>query len=216
MGIVLTNANVQVTDNKRIQLLLKPLAVVLATPELAQSPLTWIDARLGIGNGTVTLTNATVRSSLFEAGLEKGGTMTLNEVLTNSTFNNIPVKIAVVGSVTKHLQFLSATSANNTSSNYVPLPQFYAIGGTLGKPDPHIDKSALLKSAASEAIGRVGGDAGKLLQGAAPLLGLGNTNKTAGTNAANTNATQNLIQGIGNLFNKAPKNTNAPAQRRNR
>ena len=213
--LALTNADVQVTQNKWAQRLLKPLALVLSTPELADSPLNWIDARVGIGSGAVTITNAVVRSSLFSAGVN--GTMTLDDVLTNSTINNMPVQIAVVGSVARRLKVLSTSSA---SADVVQLPQFYAIGGTLGSPDPHIDKLALFKSAVSEVIGRVGGDTGNLLKGVGGALGLsGTANQTgAATNAPATNSGGNLLQGIGNLFQKPAKAadaaTNAPAPKK--
>ena len=202
----LTNADVQVSDNKYIQQLLSPLAVVLGTPELAHSPLTWIGTRIGIANGTVTLTNATVRSSLFSAGVD--GTMTIKDVLTNSTFNNMPVRIALIGSVAKRVSFLSV----NSDTNFVPVPQFYAIGGTLGKPNPHVDKAALVRSAAVEAIGRIGGDAGKILRGA------GNLGGGTATNGPSTNASGNLLKGLGNLLEKSAKTnattTNAPAKKK--
>jgi hypothetical protein len=210
LGLTLTNADVKVSNNKFLQSLLIPLAAVLQTPELAQSPLTWIDADVGIANGTVTLSNATVRSSLFTAGID--GTITLKEVLTNSTFNKMPVHLALVGSVAQRVQFLSV----NSTSNYVALPQFYAIGGTLGKPDPQIDKTALVKSAATEAIGRIGGDAGKILRGVGNLGGA--STNAAGTNTTSTNAVGNLLRGLGTLLEKPPKTnappTNAPANRR--
>jgi hypothetical protein len=206
IGFTLTNANVQVSKNKYIQLILNPLAVVLGTPELAESPLTWMDTQIGIGTGTVTLTNATVRSSLFSAGVD--GTITLQDVLTNSTLNNLPVRIALVGSVAKRVAFLPVIG-NGTDS--VSLPQFYAIGGTLGKPDPHVDKAALLKGAVTGTIGRVGGEAGRVLQG------LGNIGGGSSTNGGSTNAVGNLIQGLGNLLQKPGKtnaaDTNAPAKK---
>ena len=223
--LTLTNANVQVTQNKWIQSLLSPLALALSAPELAQSPLNWIDARTGIGSGTVTVTNATVRSSAFSAGID--GTMTLNDVLTNSTFNNMPVRIAIVGtlsSLTK--RFVKSGDTNE----YIVLPQFYAIGGTLGKPNPHIDKSALLKGAASEVISRVGGDTGNILRNLGGSLGLTPTNQASNatstnkgqTNApaASTNSLNNLLRGLGGALEKPASTnattttTNAPAQKK--
>ena len=93
----LTNGNVQVTQIPRIQMLLKPLALVLRVPELANSPLNWIDARIGVAAGTVTLTNSTAESSLFRAGT--AGTITLAQVLTNSTLNKLPVNLELRRSV---------------------------------------------------------------------------------------------------------------------
>ena len=203
--LTLTNANVQISQNKYVQMLLQPLALALQVPELANSPLNWLDARVGIGGGTVTLTNAIAESSLFRAGLSSG-TMTLKDVLTNSTFNNLPVSIELRRSVAGWAKNLPGATS---STNFVALPYFYSIGGTLGEPKPRVDTKAVASLLLQGALQNVGGDAGKVLKG----LGLGGG---PSTNAASTNAVGNLIQGLGALLDKSAKTnasgTNAPAK----
>ena len=150
-------------------------------------------------SASITLTNSTAESSLFRAGT--AGTITLAQVLTNSTLNKLPVNIELRRSVAGWAKNLPGATR---SAGFVPLPYFYTIGGTLGKPDPHIDTGAIARVVLGEVLQGVGGDAGKILQG----IGLGG--KTTSTNAPTTNAPSNVLQGIGGLFQK-PAKTNAPA-----
>jgi len=224
-GFTLTNAEVQVTTYKWLQKVLKPLATVLQLPELAQSPLSWIDASAGVANGTVTLTNATAESSLFRAGLASG-TVTLKDVLTNSTINNLPVRIELRRSLVSRVKFLEAVGA--PSGDFLTLPHFYTLGGTIGEPNPHIDYVAVGKWGLTQGLRQLGG---KDLNRTLDALGLGGGTKPAaptnapatnapGTNAPATNAQPTILDVLPGLFQKQPKNeppkTNAPAQRRRR
>jgi hypothetical protein len=170
--------------------------------------LSWIDAQLGLGSGKVTLTNAVVESSLLRAGL--AGTMTLNDVMTNSTLDNLPTKIELHRSLVQRVKFLEAVGTVN--GDFVALPHFYTIGGTLGKPDPHIDYTAITKWGISIGLKQLGG---KDAQGVLGALGLGGK---GGTNASNTNASGNLIQNVGGLLQKQASTntatTNAPARKK--
>jgi len=217
IGFTVTNAEVQVTKYQWLQTVLKPLATVLTVPELASSPLSWIDTSAGIGNGTVTLTNATAESSLFRAGLASG-TVTLKEVITNSTLNNLPVKIELRKSLTDRVKYLEAVGT--PSGDFLALPHFYTLGGTVGKPNPHIDYAAVTKWGLTTGLRQLGGkDVNRTLD----ALGLGGggarTNAAgASTNAPATNATQSLLRGLGGLLQKQSSTntatTNAPPEKK--
>ena len=200
----------------------------------------WIDARVGIGSGTVTLTNTTIESSLLRANVP--GTVTLNDIITNSTLNNLPVQLEFRRSMVGKIKYLPTTGS---TGEWVGILDFYKIGGTVGKPDPHVDKVALTKIAAGEALKNVnlGKDANRILQG----LGIGGsgTNQSGGTNApagsnsvggllqgilqprqggttnasgtnapAATNAVGNLIRGLGGFLERKPAHTNTQQRRR--
>lgn len=200
VGLVLTNANVQVTQYKRLQKILAPIALALRIPQLSESPLNWVDARATIGSGTVTLSGVTAESSIFRAGLN--GTVSIAEVLTNSILNKLPVEIALRRNIADVARLTPAgTSAD---AQFVPLPKFVTVAGTVGDPKTEIDKIAVTRLLASTVGNYVGGDAGKILRG------VGNLGSGSSTNAGSTNSTSNLIQGLGDLFKKTPK-TNAPA-----
>ncbi|HWN94724.1 MAG TPA: hypothetical protein VNT99_06815, partial [Methylomirabilota bacterium] len=102
---------------------------------------------------------------------------------------------------------------------FVALPRFVSIAGTVGEPKPSIDAIAAGRILAGTIGNFVGGDAGKLLRGLGNIGSGSTTNQTGTTtNAAATNATQNLIRGLGELLQKPAKTnaatTNAPAEKK--
>jgi hypothetical protein len=199
LGLSLTNANIQVTQYKRLQKILAPIALALRIPQLSESPLNWVDARAIIGNGTVTLPSVTAESSVFRAGL--AGTVSIAEVLTNSVLNKLPVDIAL----RKNIADVARLTPPGTPADaqFVPLPKFVSVAGTVGDPKTEIDKIAVTRLLAGTVGNYVGGDAGKILRG------VGNLGSGTSTNATSTNTTGNLIQGLGTLLQRPPK-TNAP------
>ena len=212
-GLTLTNADIKVLDNPRLQKILRPIALALRIPELANSPLNWVDARAVISNGTINLPVTTAESSVFRAGLS--GTITMVEILTNSTLNRLPVDLALSRNVAERARMAPSDLATNVQ--FVTLPQFVSIGGTVGEPKPQIDSVAVGRILAGTIGTFVGGDAGKILRGLGNLGQGGGTNQT-GTNATSTNAVGNLLQNLGGLLQKTPKtntaSTNAPAPKK--
>ncbi len=214
LGLTLTNADIKVLDNPRLQKILRPIALAIRVPELANSPLSWVDAQVAISNGTINIPVGTAESSVFRAGLS--GTITMAEVLTNSTLNKLPVDLALSRKVAERARLAPADLATNVQ--FVALPRFAAVAGTVGDPKPQIDSVAVGRILAGTIGNFVGGDAGKILRGLGNLGPGGGTN-ASGTNTANTNATGNLLQNLGGLLQKSGKTnattTNAPAQKKN-
>ena len=204
IGFTLTNANVQVTQNRLAKEILTAIAIALRTPQVAQSPLTWIDAQMSIANGTVTMPGANFESSVLRGGAS--GTITMQDVLTNSTLNSLPVDIALRRNVADAARFTPAGTPTNAA--FVPLPRFVSVAGTVGEPKAKIDTIATARLLAGTVGNYLGGDAGRVLQG------LGNLGGSSSTNTSSTNAVGNLIQGLGNLLQKPAKtDTNAPAKK---
>jgi hypothetical protein len=205
VSLTLTNANVQVTQNKWIRNILQPIGAALPVPQFSESPLTWVDARTTMGNGTVTLQGVMVESSVFQGGLT--GTVSLVEILTNSTLNKLPVDIALRRNVADVARL--TPTGTPADARFVLLPRFVSVAGTVGVPKTEIDKIAAGRLLLGTAGNIVGGDAGKLLKGVGNLGGGTSTTGTS-TNAGSTNTTGSLIKGIGDLFQK-PTKTNPPA-----
>ncbi len=205
----LTNADVKVTKSKLLKQILTPIGLALRVPEIADSPLDWIAAKTVISNGVVNIAAATVESSVFRADVM--GSITLAEVLTNSTLNKLPVDLALSRNVAQRARLAPPDLATN--AEFVPLPRFVAVTGTLGDPQSKIDSIAVGRILAGTVGNFVGGDVGKVLRGLGNVGGA-STNQT-GTNVTSTNSVGNLIQGLGTLFQKTPKTntatTNAPA-----
>jgi len=191
-AINLTNLNYEVVGPK-LRRVLVPISLALQVPELAQTPINWVSAQTDIGKGIVNLKHLGVESEAFYA--ESAGPITLADVLTNSTLN-LPVDLSLRRNFAQKAGLLSSDTPTN--SKYAKIPRFVSIKGTVGAPDSDINKLAL---------------AGMLARGAA-AFGLGNektekalgavgdllTGRSSGTNAAGTNNTANLVQGLGSLL----------------
>jgi hypothetical protein len=216
LSFTLTNAQVKVADvrfeNRYAGWLVKWLPTVakyLQVPELMDSPVTLVDSQVQIANGVATLNRAFIESPAFQANVP--GTVTLKEVMTNSTLNKLPLHLTLRRSIAEKAR-LAAKDTNGPP--YVDLPSFVSIEGTVGKPKYDVNEKAVVQLIAKAASGFIKGDAGNLLRGLGNF-GTSTSTNAGGTNAASTNATGNLIQGLGNLLLKQPKTnstaTNAPA-----
>ena len=168
--------------------------------DVSRSPIDVITARGSAGDGRVTVEQAVVRSTVFEADVTNG-TVTLAPVLTNSPID-FPVGILLSQPIAQRIPGLasnntstnmSASTNSNASANtnltanisYVKVPDFYVEKGTLGKPKPSINATSLGKGVIEKFVPGLGGVAG-------------------------TNGAGNLLQGIGGLL-QGGANTNQPA-----
>jgi len=146
------------------------------------------------------LSGVNAESSVFRAGL--AGTVSIAEVLTNSVLNKLPVEIALRRNIADAARL--TPPGTPADAQFVALPKFVSVEGTVGDPKTEIDKIAVTRLLAGTIGNYVGGDVGKALRG------VGNLGSNSSTNTSGTNTTSNLIQGLGNLLQKSPK-TNAPA-----
>lgn len=165
--------------------------------DLSKSPVDVISAKGSAGSGKIGLQQAVVQSSAFRA--EASGTVTLAAILTNSVIE-IPVGVYLSRPISERLNLVSSDTPTNAP--YVKLPDFLTMKGTVGKPDPAINKLAL-GSVALKTIGGAlpaGGKAGEVLQGIQGILG-GNKPSGTSTNAAPTQPATNQSP-VGNLLNQ--------------
>lgn len=169
--------------------------------ELLKSPVDVISASADMGGGQVKLKRGLVQSRAFVARAQ--GTVTLAEILTNSTMN-IPLNV----SIARHLAESVSLVPPNTPTNavYVTLPDYVALKGTLGEPSADVNTRALVGTALQQFGGQIPGvdkKTGNMLQGLGGVLS-GGGGGGAGTNApVDTNApaatnrpVENLIKGI--------------------
>jgi uncharacterized protein involved in outer membrane biogenesis len=215
VSFILTNAEVKVADarfeNRYAGWLVKWLPTVakyLQVPELMNTPITLVDSQVQITNGVARLSRTFLESPAFQANVP--GTVTLNEIMTNSTLNKLPVQLTLRRSIAE----MARLEPKGRQTPYVELPSFVSIEGTVGKPKYDVNEKAVLQLVAKAASGFLKGDAGNLLRG------LGTPGTTTTTNAAgSTNASPSTTESVGNLlkgFLNKPEKTNAPAQKRNR
>jgi hypothetical protein len=226
IGFTLTNAEVKYADarfeNRYLGWLVKwvpPVARLLQAPELADSPISLVDSQIGITNGTVNLRRTLLESSTYQANVP--GTITLNEVITNSTLNKLPVQLALRRSLAEKAHLAARESGQ---SPYVEFPSFVAIEGTVGKPKYDLNEKAVLQLIAKAASGFIKGDVGNVLRNFGNSGATTTSTNQAQTNApaASTNSVNNLLRGLGNALQKPASTnattntsaTNAPAQKK--
>jgi len=177
--------------------------------QLTAAPIDVIVANGDIGAGRVQVQQAEVRSTAFDA--TANGDITLAPILTNSTIQ-IPVSVSLSRALGDKIGLVNADTPTNAV--YVPMPQFLTMKGTVGDPNPQINKLAVAALAAKTGSGLVkgiggatGGKVEGILQGVGTLLG-GNAAPAA---APNTNAPpanvqpQNPVNDLLNLFKKPKK-----------
>ena len=202
----LTNMNYQIVG-PRLRRVLVPIALALRVPELAESPVNWAAADAQIGSGKVDLQRFAVESEAFFA--QSGGEIILDQVLTNSALN-LPLDLSLRRSLA--IKARVASSSVPEDQKFVQLPRFVTVEGTLGAPEPNINKLALtgvlLQAAEKAGIGSdkvegVLGDLGNILTG---------QNQAGGTNAPGTNQSAgNILRGLGGLLGGDKQNTSTNA-----
>jgi hypothetical protein len=201
-SLVFTNANIQLVGRT-----LRPILVVIGTalrvPEIANSPVSWLDANLAFGEGRITLQQFQAAGPAF-AGTSQG-TVRIARVLTNSPIQNIPVNFALSQSLANRAGFRS--SGTNA---YVDLGTVAHIRGTLGDPDPKVDYARLALITGQMLGGAAPGAGtnivGGLLQG---LLGGRNVTSTNAPPAPATNsppATRTNENRSGTILDLLPRN----------
>ncbi len=198
----LTNLNYQVLGPKMRRIIV-PIAFVLRVNEITNTPINWIGGQLDIGGGYVNVTKMDVQSEAFAA--QAAGRITLENVLTNSTLD-IPLEISLRRSLAQKASLLAAGTPED--AKYSSLPKFVTVKGTVGEPDPDINKlviaGLIAKGAAGLGLNLGNETAGKALNLVGNVLG-GGSSTNANTNTTATGILKGLLGG-----NKAAE-TNAPA-----
>lgn len=148
------------------------IADALKLNEIQNSPITGVHLHTTMGNGKITGTDVGAGSDAFQA--QTAGTITLANVLTNSTIDNWPVHLALSKGPAQRLGFVPANAQPN--QQFFSIPDFVALNGTVGTPGSKIDKVQL-----------------------AVILGRSGVNVY--NDVRKGNITTNAIDAIGNLLN---------------
>jgi hypothetical protein len=208
LDFALTNINYTV-GGPVIRMILVPISLALKAPELTESPINWVAGQTIISNGVVHVQNTSVESEAFLAAL--AGTVTLENVITNSTIN-LPMNFSLRRSLAEKSGILPANTPEDVK--FASLGNIYSIRGTVGAPQPDPNKTALAGLALRGVGGLVKDEKASQIIG-----GLGNIlsgNKASSTNSgAATNSSSSplggIVQGLGGLLGTQSKATNAPA-----
>ena len=164
----LTNANIQLVGPKT-KTYLVPIATILQVPEVAQSPINYLVGQLTMGGGAINLQQLVVESPAFQ-GLA-AGTVNIASVLTNSTINRLPVDVALRRSIAIKSNLSPPTTPATTE--FVKLPNFVKVSGTVGNPVVETDKLVIASLLANSKLGNlIPGNAGNVIRNLGGLGGL--------------------------------------------
>ncbi len=153
-GTTLTNAVMNVLEKG---ILMKSVATLLQAPEILEPPLDYLNAQLKIGQGAVNIEDFIVQSAAFQATAT--GNITLDDTLTNSAID-VPIGIKLSKNLAKNVKLAGV----DPNAKYTPLPDFAAIGGTVGAHKVKLDRGRLLavgiQAAQAAALNAIEGAAG--------------------------------------------------------
>ena len=140
--------------------------------ELMSRPIDAIQVQGRALDGKITLEQAEIRSSAFQASA--AGVITLADILTNSAIS-FPVKVSLSRAFADKVGLAGNTPTNQLM---VALPDFLTMHGTIGKPEKKVNGMALgavaLKAGAgvaSQIGGATGGQVGAILNSLSGLVG---------------------------------------------
>ncbi|MBI1178376.1 hypothetical protein GC207_13150 [bacterium] len=194
----ITNANFE-PFSRRWQTALRPVGLLLQTPELFSSPITWAYLHTSLTNRSLNLTNLTVISDAYV--LDANTEIPLQNDLTNSPIPRTPLNLYLSRNLVTQLGILKGSNTNQ-AARFVALPVFAHVGGTLGNPQVETDKLKLTGMTIGKAADFVGGSAGDVLRKAGSATeGLGEIlsgKKLLGSEEGKENV---VSKGIGGIFN---------------
>jgi hypothetical protein len=210
MGFTLTNADIQLPKDFKYRKVLETIGLALNLPDLSQYALEWVNGDVVIADGKINLNGFQVLSEAYM--LKTHGIIPIAKELTNSALPDLPLELSLTRNVAVRASLAPANTPTNTA--YVPLPIFARVGGTIGNADTKIDKvvigTTIAKAAANkfDLGGKVGGDAGKLLQG---VLGGGSNTNASGTTETNKSTAGSVLQGLQGILGGSGAKTNGAA-----
>ncbi|MDB6123027.1 MAG: hypothetical protein JWQ71_2020, partial [Pedosphaera sp.] len=212
LSLVFTNANIQLAPNKFYKNVIGAVALALQEPGLTNSPVNYIVVNTKMGEGNINLNQFRIVSDTLSA--QSQGVIPIATVLTNSPINNWPVEISLKRSLAQKARVVPADAPTNTA--YVTLPTFVTVKGTIGDPNPQINKVVIAQmiaqaTGASKIIEKEAGKYINQVPGLGGLLGgKSGTNQPASTNKPSAgNVLGNILSGI--ATNRPQANTNPPS-----
>ena len=121
------------------KILLTPVAILLRLPEMLNSPIDSVHAKLKIENESIQLETCEVKGSVFVASAT--GAIALDETLEASALD-LPVQLSVRRDVADKAGLIP--KGTPLSAKFVKLPDFVKVGGTIGEPKTKTNKLAIV------------------------------------------------------------------------
>lgn len=195
------------------KVLLAPIAVLLRVPQILESPVQSLKTDFIMGNGNIDVQNISVLTTAFHAQAQ--GTVPIKDNLMESPVD-LPLQFALRRGLAEKAKLVP--DGTPPDAEYVQLPPFASITGSLGKIKTETDKTAILGLLAQSATGlpgQVGEKASELIQGLNQFLGSkeagSDTNAPSGT-STNESKRINPFGVLKDLLPGGEKETEKPEQ----
>ena len=156
----ITNANFQPLS-PRWRNTLRPVGLLLQSPELFSSPVNWAYYHSQLTNQALAIDHFTVISDAYV--MDAGAAITLADDFKSSVIPRTPVDLYLSRNLITQMGLLKGADTNQLT-RYVKLPKFMHISGTIGEPAVETDKLKLTGMTIGKAGDFVGGTAGDVLK----------------------------------------------------
>ncbi|HON07896.1 MAG TPA: hypothetical protein PLW02_07335, partial [Verrucomicrobiota bacterium] len=162
--------------------------------EVLNSPIQSVSTSIDLGGGNVDLKNFNVYLPILI--VESAGRIPIADVLTNSPLD-LPINILL------HKDFAKKFSIQNVEGDYVKLPNFVQVKGTIGSPEVKIDKLKIAGITALGVSGAAKSQTGNIIRGVGNILtGKTPTNEAGATDITPSTKTNEPIKKLFNIFKK--------------
>jgi hypothetical protein len=144
-SVSLTNANLKLTDGGAKGLLpivkgfFTTVGLFIGVPDLAGSPISWLAGEARVNNGTINVAQLNVVSEAFTADTQ--GDIKIAEVLATSPLEKLPMHLWLRRSLAQRLGKIPRNTPPD--ANYVKMPDFVRVAGTISAPKPELNRMAL-------------------------------------------------------------------------
>ncbi len=192
----ITNANFQPLS-QRWRNTLRPVGLLLQSPELFSSPINWAYCHSRLTNQTLATENLTVISDAYV--MDASAAIALADDFKSSDIPRTPVDLYLSRNLITQIGLLKGADTNQLA-RYVKLPNFMHVSGTIGEPAVETDKLKLTGMTIGKAGDFVGGTAGDVLKrlggGTEALGGMVSGRKLTGTEKGDANVLSKGIEGV--------------------
>jgi hypothetical protein len=152
-AMTVTNANFQLTA-PWIRTLFYPIGLAVGAPDLVNSPVSWLAATATMGSGKIDFTQFNLVSETFTADTQ--GKIKIADIITDSPIEKWPMHLFLRRSLALRVGKIPRTTPPD--AEYVKMPDFVNIVGTVGSPKPEINKLALAGTISEKLLDKALGD----------------------------------------------------------
>jgi hypothetical protein len=137
-ALSVTNAHLQFTGG-RLKAFFGAIGFFIGVPDLAESPISSLAANARIGNGVIKVSPFNVVSESFTADTQ--GDIKIADIVANSPIEKWPMHLWLRRALAQRIGKIPRNTA--PEAEYVKMPDFVRVAGTVGTPKPELNRMAL-------------------------------------------------------------------------